>query len=274
MQDRVAQLCLSYFLCRFDPRSKKRLTRELVRQIASEVYSKEMVDDFIDTNLAQFQALIVDEFNNRFNDGRPVRYQIADAQGIGKIVAGNHARRLTGEIRFQNSVNRLSPGEFEMLAAVILRRLGCYEVFSTPSSHDQGVDAFGHYTLVKPSPYGVTHRLVWIAQAKHYMDTKVTTGDVRELVGSKELLIAKAFSTVDERYRELQLRCYGPIAIALVTGEEIPTTVRRLADNAGIYVFASSDIFHLLQPSLGADYSVRAIRKLLAKEGESISKLE
>lgn len=81
--------------------------------------------------------------------------------------------------------------------------------------------------LVKPTPYGVTHGLTWIAQAKHYQRTQVSTGDVRELVGSKELLIAKGFSTVDERYKELRLRKYAPTAVALITTEEIPTTVRK-----------------------------------------------
>jgi hypothetical protein len=74
----------------------------------------------------------------------------------------------------------------------------------------------------------------------------VTTGDVRELVGWKELLVAKVFSTVDERYKELRLRSYAPTAVALITTEEIPATVRRLAQRAGVFVFASSDLFYLL----------------------------
>jgi len=76
--------------------------------------------------------------------------------------------------------------------------------------------------------------------------TQVTTGDVRELVGSKELLVVKVFSTVDERYKELRLRSYAPIAVALITTEEVPTTVRGLADRAGsLYllrlIFSCSD---------------------------------
>ena len=111
-----------------------------------------------------------------------------------------------------------------MLAAIILRVIGCQEVFSTPSSHDQGVDAFGYQSLLHPTPYGVTHGLTWIAQAKHYQSSQVTTGDVRELVGSRELLLAKVFSTVDERYKELRLRSYAPTAVALV----IPKKSQRL----------------------------------------------
>ena len=271
--DQIAQLCLSHFLCRFDPKSRKRLTKEVVREVALEFYSSEKVDEFIDYRLAKFQTMLVEEFNQRLADKRPLRFQIADDAGIGKIVAGNHLKKLAREIRFQNSLHRTSAADFEKLAAIVLRVLGCQEVFSTPSSHDQGVDAFGYQSLVEPTPYGVTHGLTWIAQAKHYMSTQVTTGDVRELVGSKELLVAKVFSTVDERYKELRLRSYAPTAVALVTTEEIPSTVRRLADRAGVFVFASSDLFYLLGPSLKKKYTVAAVRGLVRKEAKTIRTL-
>ena len=271
--DQIAQLCLSHFLCQFDPKSRKRLTRDVVREVALEVYSEEKVDEFIDSRLSKFQTTLVEEFNQRLADRRPLRFQIADDGGIGKIVAGNHQKKLAREICFQNSLHRISAADFEKLAAIVLRVLGCQEVFSTPSSHDQGVDAFGYQSLVRPTPYGVTHGLTWIAQAKHYMSTRVTTGDVRELVGSKELLVAKVFSTVDERYKELRLRSYAPTAVALVTTEEIPTTVRRLADGAGVFVFAASDLFFLLGPSLKKQFTVAAVRAFINKEAKTIRTL-
>ena len=135
------------------------------------------------------------------------------------------------------------------------------------------MDAFGYQSLIQPTPYGVTHGLTWIAQAKHYMSTQVTTGDVRELVGSKELLVAKVFSTVDERYKELRLRSYAPTAVVLVTTEEIPTTVRRLADGAGVFVFASSDLFYLLGPSLKKKFTIAAVRAFISKEAKTIRTL-
>jgi len=273
MLDQIAQLCLSHFLCQFDPKSRKRLTQDVVREVALEVYSPDKVNEFIDYHLTKFQATLVEEFNQRLADKRPLRFQIADDGGIGKIVAGNQQKKVAQEIRFQNSLHRTSAADFEKLAAIVLRTLGCQEVFSTPSSHDQGVDAFGYQNLVQPTPYGVTHGLTWVAQAKHYRATQVTTGDVRELVGSKELLVAKVFSTVDERYKELRLRSYAPIAVALITTEEIPTTVRRLADGAGVFVFASSDLFYLLRPSLKRKYTVAAVRALVKKETTTIRTL-
>lgn len=273
MLDQIAQLCLAHFLCQFDPKSKKRLTKDVVRDVALEVYSPEKVNEFIDHHLAKFQATLVEEFNQRFTDNRPLRFQIADHAGIGEIVSGYRPKKLAKEIRFQNSLHRTTPADFEKLAAIVLKILGCKDIFSTPSSHDQGVDAFGHQILVSPTPYGVTHGLTWVAQAKHYKATQVTTGDVRELVGSKELLVAKVFSTVDERYKELRLRSHAPIAVALITTEEIPVTVRRLADGAGVFVFASSDLFYLLGPSLKKKHTVAAVRALIRKEAKSIQTL-
>ena len=201
-----------------------------------------------------------------------MRYQIVDTAGVGTLVQGYRALASETELRFQNSLRRLSPREFEQLAAVILRFIGCEEAFSTPTSHDQGVDAFGHQKIITPTPYGTTHELTWIAQAKHYFNTHVSTGDIRELVGSKELLLAKAFSTVDERYRELRLRHYAPTAVALLTADEIPNTVRRLAENAGVYVFASSDLFHILGPRL-AEATATAIRRPIGRESRTIRTL-
>ncbi|HME58646.1 MAG TPA: restriction endonuclease [Terracidiphilus sp.] len=249
------------------------MTRDIVREIALKDYSLEKVNEYIDLHLDKFQKILVDEFNQRLADKRPLRFQITDDSGIGKIVAGNQKKRQSQEIRFQNSIHKISPAEFEKLSAVILRIIGCEQVFSTPSSHDQGVDAFGWQSLVRPTPYGVTHGLTWIAQAKHYESSHVTTGDIRELVGSRGLLLAKVFSTVGDRYKELHLRAYAPTAIVLITTEEIPTTVRRLADGAGAFVFASSDLFHILAPSLKRKYTVAAVRALINNEARTIRTL-
>jgi hypothetical protein len=272
MLDPIAQLCLSHFLCEFDPKSKKKLTKHVVQEVASKVYSSDKVNEFLDYHLAEFQTMLVDEFNARFTDKRPLRFQIVDSAGVGKVVSGYRPGKVAKEVRFQNSLHRLSAGAFEKLAAIVLRVVGCQQVYSTPSSHDQGVDAFGLQVLIDPMPYGVIHRLTWIAQAKHYKATQVTTGNVRELIGSKELILAKVFSTVDERYKELRLRIYAPAAIALVTTEEIPATVRRLAEGSGVFVFASSDLFHLLAPFL-KKHTVAALRELIKKETKTIPTL-
>lgn len=272
MLDQIHQLCLRYFLCKFDPRSKKRKIENVIREIALPTYSPEKVEEFIEDRLALFQNNLVDEFNVRHSNKSPLRFQIADTLGVGSWVEGYKGPKSSRELAFQDALHAIKPEEFEKLAAVILRVLGCREVFFTPQSHDQGVDAFGYQDLITPTPYGIAHSVTWIAQAKHYESTSVSSGDVRELVGSKELLIARVFSTVDERYRQLTLRPYSPIAIALITTEEVPSTVRRLAEGAGIFVFAASDLFQILGRRKGSN-TAAAIRRLIKKHAKSISTL-
>jgi hypothetical protein len=272
MLDQIANLCLAHFLCKFDPKSKKRLTRDVIREISRPVFAEEQINEFIDVRLLKFQQALVEEFNFRFAEKRPLRFQIADSAGVGAMVEGYRSTRPEKEIRFQEISHKTTPEEFEKLAAIILKVIGCTEVFSTPLSHDQGIDAFGYRSLVDPTPYGVIHGLTWIAQAKHYLSTRVSTSDVRGLVGSKELLITRVFSTVGERYKELRLRPFAPIAVALVTTEEVPTTVRRLADGAGMFVFASSDLFHILGPSL-KKHTLSGIRALIKEQGKTIRTL-
>lgn len=272
MLDLIAQHCLSHFLCRFDPKSKVRRTKDVIREIATELYSPELVDEFIEQRLEQVQKDLVEEFNARCQDNGPLRFQIADSAAVGTLVKGFQAPKMVSVNRFQDALHKVPAKEFEKLAAVILKIIGCEEVFLTPNSHDQGVDAFGYQKLIAQTPYGVVHRLTWIAQAKHYLSSRVGTVDVRELIGSKELLVSKVFSTVDERYKELTLRPFAPTAIALITTEEIPTTVRRLAGRAGVFIFAASDLHHILSPSLKAT-AAPAIRKFIKKHSESITTL-
>ena len=100
----------------------------------------------------------------RGTDDRPLRFQLAHSAGVGDLVEGFRPAKLANEVRFRNALHATTPNEFEKLAAIILKVLGCKDVFFTPSSHDQGVDAFGYQDLVAPTSYGTTHGLTWIAQ--------------------------------------------------------------------------------------------------------------
>lgn len=264
---------VTFFLSGFNPDSGTRRTRDVVREVLVQHYSDQLVAEFIDEELPRLQAELVDEFNARYAAGQPIRFQIVDSAGVGSRVKGNRSKAARHEIAFQEILNRLTSDEFEDLAAVLLRLIGCSIVFATPQSHDQGVDAFGYQEVIAPVPYGVTHHLTWIAQAKHYKATSVSTNEIRELVGTKELLLAKAFSTVDQRYVELKLRNYSPSAIALITTEEIPSTVRRLAENSGAYVFAASDLRHLIAPKLPR-VSLRSLRRFITVQMRTIDRLK
>ena len=86
------------------------------------------------------------------------------------------------------------------------------------------------------------------------------------------MLVARVFSTVGQRYKELPLRPYAPTAVALITTEEVPTTVRRLANGAGVFVFAASDLYYVLGPSL-KKCTVAAVRAPIKRESKTIAVL-
>jgi hypothetical protein len=272
MLDLMRRQCVAYFLCGFDPNCGNRRTRDVVREFLLQTFSEERVAEFLDVQLSLLQAELVEEVNSRYTSGLPLRFQIADSAGVGSKVCGNSDTSSKANIAFQEILHSLSPGEFENLAAVILRILGCSEVFATPHSHDQGVDAFGYQHVIANVPYGVTHHLTWIAQAKHYLSQAVSTNEIRELVGTKELLLAKAFSTIDKKYSELRLLNYAPTAIVLITTEEIPVTVRRLANNSGAFVLAASDLRHILKPVIPRA-SLASLKKYIVDQMKDIPSL-
>jgi hypothetical protein len=272
MFDLMRRQCVAYFLCGFDPSSGWRRTRDVAREVLLRSFSEELVAEFLDAQLSDLQAELVEEVNARYTAGLPLRFQIVDSAGVGAKVGGNSDRASKANIAFQEMLHALSPDEFENLATVVLKILGCSEVFATPHSHDQGVDAFGYQNVIADVPCGVIHHLTWIAQAKHYKSNAVSTNEIRELVGTKELLLAKAFSTIDKKYTELRLLNYAPTAIVLITTEEIPATVRRLAKNSGAFVLAASDLRHLFEPLIPRK-SIASLKKYLADEMKHIRSL-
>jgi hypothetical protein len=110
----------------------------LWRDIALTSFSVERVNELLDERMAKFQQTLVEEFNERYRDKRPLRFQIVDTAGVGAIVSGYQPKKLAKETRFQNTLHKMTADEFEKLATIIMKVLGCTEVFSTPSSHDQG----------------------------------------------------------------------------------------------------------------------------------------
>jgi HJR/Mrr/RecB family endonuclease len=272
MLDLMRRRCVAFFLCGFDPGSGRRRTRDVARELLLQSFSEELVAEFLDVQLSTLQAELVEEVSTRYASGLPLRFQIVDSAGVGSKVSGNSDKKSKANIAFQEVLHALSPDEFEDLAAVVLKILGCSEVFATPRSHDQGVDAFGYQNVIADVPHGVVHHLTWIAQAKHYKSQAVSTNEIRELVGTKELLLAKAFSTIDKKYSELRLLNYAPTAIVLITTEEIPATVRRLAKNSGAFVLAASDLRHLLTPLIPRA-SIASLKKYLADQMKHIPSL-
>jgi hypothetical protein len=96
---------------------------------------------------------------------------------------------------------RMTPRSFEILSGKILHLLQVEKSVVTRHSADQGIDFFGRVPLgqmLKPSiisPGAEKNFSVWlVGQSKHYPNTRITTAEIRELVGSVELARAKVFA--------------------------------------------------------------------------------
>ena len=108
-------------------------------------------------------------------------------------------------------------------------------------SGDQGVDFYGHAgfgELIADTtlPGSVEEPIrVWIiGQAKRYLETKVSTADLRELVGSVELSRAKVHSGKRDPLQNLKVRLCDPIFYMLVTSGDFTGGSRELIEKSGI----------------------------------------
>jgi len=267
---RIGEEALAYFLCEYSPRSPKQKLENVVQSHLAKWYSNEVIATFLEKRLNQFRRNLVEEYNSRIAANLSVRFDIVDPLGEGHFVKGRKTSPTDKRLIFQDALQEINPEKFEDLAAVVLKKLSCEAVFRTPRSHDQGVDAFGYRGVAPSLSRAVSHKLVWIAQAKHYVTHGVSTNAVRELVGTNELLVSKIFSTVDQRYKELELLPYAPAALLLLTTHEMPSTVHRLAERAGIYVFEASDLYDLLSTCLAGKVNADALQRLIDSEIASI----
>ena len=243
-------LAVSYFFSEFDPLSKPRSLTKIMRDVIEVHYSAAKTLEIIDQYKNALQELLVGEFNLRYKTGRTLRYTIADPQGEGTIIAGIGHLRQSRKIHFQNLLNALTPNQFEGLAAFVLSMIGCDLAFRTPQSNDQGIDAFGYRSFLPDDSYGSDHWMVFLVQAKHYKKAQVGTKDVREFVGSVKLALHEIYSSVDKKYHLLEMKPFAPIAMRLITSEEVISSVKRLSERAGIVVYSADDLYDILWPVL------------------------
>ena len=62
MLDYIHGQCLSYFLSQYNPRSGRRKTRDVVKELLLRDYSPDRVNEFLDLRLASLQVRLVEEF--------------------------------------------------------------------------------------------------------------------------------------------------------------------------------------------------------------------
>ncbi len=246
MPDDMQQV-IAHFLTEFPSRQKRCKTEDYIRQYLSRRLKSEYVDDLMRKYLDSVISLLIDEHDTRKKDQELLRYRFIDTEGA--LIEGIGPEWQKKFRNFQDALNDLTDSEFELLSARILKILGCNEVWVTPQSHDQGLDSFGYSAAFKsviPPEIHSQCRIVYLAQAKHYKKNLIGSRDIRELIGSAELAMFRIFSTVDEKYEDLNIKPYGPCILVLITTEEIPRTVKLIGRNAGIVVLSAQDLAILL----------------------------
>jgi len=209
-------------------------------------YSAEFVSSFISGFLDRVRDVLVNEFNARFEKPHSLRYRFLDE--IGEKIEGIGPSNEKAKIEFQNAINELSSTEFESLSAYILKIAGCETYWRTPESHDQGLDAFGYLSFLERTSgewFAGVPRLILLAQAKHFSTCKVGSKDIREFIGSSQLAVHKIYSTIDDRYSDLDIPPFCPVGLIFITTEEIPLTVKRLGVRSGMIILSSDDLYDL-----------------------------
>lgn len=237
---------IAHFLAEYDVESHPQLLRNYITSFLLQKYSQESTSGILDLYYETIKKILMEEHDVRVKSGQLLRYSFLDAlgeriKGVGRL----YKRR---QRIFQNALNSISHAVFEQFSAIILKWLGCREVWVTPASHDQGVDAFGYsYEFKKYLSARSGCTIVMLAQAKHYIETKIGTKEIREFIGAFDLAVHKIFSTVDDRYELLEIKPFGPNVLVFLTTQEVPRTVKQLATGAGILVLTAEDIYEMFE---------------------------
>lgn len=234
---------ISHFLTEFSPDQRVCKTEDYIFCFLARRYAKELVEDLTNKYFKTICNILIEEYDDRIASRELLRYKFIDEAGQKVSGMGQSWQK---QIRiFQDALNELTDADFESLSARVLALLGCNEVWLTPLSHDQGLDAFGYaqaHPHQVPREISCQCRIVYLAQAKHYKKHKVGSRDIREFVGSRDLAMFKIFSNEDQMYKNLVIKPFGPSVMVFVTTEELPRTVKIMGKNAGIVVLSAQDL--------------------------------
>jgi Restriction endonuclease len=238
---------VAYFLTEYPIDSPAARLEDVVTGLLRKTFNAEATDALMASHLGTIREALVKQFNARYGSRNSLRYRLIDDEG--NQIAGIGGDGKSRKLAFQDALNALSHSQFEGVAALILTVAGCDVVYRTPESHDQGLDAFGYQAFLRKTRNvwaAAPPQLIFLAQAKHYKECRVGTKEIREFVGSYDLAVHKIYSTVDERYQQLDIPPFAPVALLFLTTEEIADTVKRLATRSGIVVLTSDDLFEIV----------------------------
>ena len=147
----------------------------------------------------------------------------------------------------------LSFEEFETVCVATLSLLGARDCHLTKRTRDQGIDFFGQLFLGDLEPTGFPFvrfqddlKLWIIGQAKHYVGGKVSTPEIRNLVGSVNLARFKEYASTTELMSELPMRSCDPVLVLFLTTGTFTRDAKRLALNSGAILKDVGDLSKFL----------------------------
>lgn len=169
-------------------------------------------------------------------------YCFCEPQDSSEVQASKRRRAQT--INIYQHFRTLTDRQFEQLSGKVLELLGVQSAHVSRRSSDQGVDFYGKVQLgdmLKPSLLDAgaeKHIHVWlVGQSKHYPLTRVSTGEIRELVGSIEFARAKVFAGSRDPLENLTARLCDPIIYLFFTSGKFTRDSKSLLDASGVLSF-------------------------------------
>lgn len=161
--------------------------------------------------------------------------------------------------RMHSELRGLDGRQFEFVCREVLRFLDCSSPYVTKSSGDGGIDFIGRLSLTHKTnnrfPFGGPHeRLsVWlVGQAKRYSDP-IGPSDIRELIGSVELLRSKL---VGREMIQFQVSPFDAIVQIFLTTAEFTSGSRDLLSKTGVFSMSGAQLSTFLCDrsfAIGAD---------------------
>jgi hypothetical protein len=156
-------------------------------------------------------------------------------------------------INIYEHVSEISDSDFERLSGKVLELLQVEQAHVSRRTADQGIDFFGRVRfgdILKPpllhsGPEKNFH--VWlVGQSKHYPESRVSTQEVRELVGSVELARAKVFAGRADPLTELRARFCDPVFYLFFTSGRFTRDSKDVLSRSGVLSFNGLQIAQFL----------------------------
>jgi Restriction endonuclease len=201
--------------------------------------------------LPKVQQILLKNWNTTMQEGKQPRFAFNSVssykiQGACFVeprdteeVKGQKRRRFYW-VDYYEHLRTLNPESFEKLCARVLALLGVAQPHQTPYRKDQGIDFFGKMSVGDLTGHGPLYpifesRLIFwlIGQAKHYLHSKVSTPDIRELVGSTLLGRSRTFPSEDI-LKNLEIRTCDPVIMLFFTTGQVSSDGWLLCRKAGI----------------------------------------